>query len=211
MFLFRPVGYHELELIRQLEFKAFPPRLEIQPIFYPVLNEDYAIQIAKEWNTRDKSSGYVCYVTRFEVNDEYLSKFERKIVGAKVHEELWVPAEELDEFNSQIVGKIEVTQAFHSIEYIRLCRPSFSNYQWESQRSELMKLEWSLDNKIACHDHCELCTSYLCSDHPAATGNEWARAFVANHPNDYTLYLCPPCFRVLQEQYGLKETKVTEK
>ncbi len=112
MFLFRPVGLHELKLISDLKFKAFPPRLEIQPIFYPVLNEEYAIQIAKEWNTRDKASGYVGYVTRFEVDDEYVAKFERKIVGARVHEELWVPAEELEEFNSHIVGQIEIIHTF---------------------------------------------------------------------------------------------------
>lgn len=112
MFLFRPVGKFELNLVRDLEYKAFPPRLDIQPIFYPVLNEEYAIQIAKEWNTRDKASGYVGYVTRFEIDDEYGAKFDRRIVGSKMHEELWVPAEELEEFNSHIVGEIEVIHTF---------------------------------------------------------------------------------------------------
>ncbi len=112
MFLFRPIGMYELKLISDSKFKAFPPRLDIQPIFYPVLNEEYAIQIAKEWNTRDKASGYVGYVTRFEVDDNYVAKFERKIVGARMHEELWVPAEELTEFNSHIIGEIEVIHTF---------------------------------------------------------------------------------------------------
>lgn len=114
MTLYRPVGHFELELIRQLDFKAFPPRLEIQPIFYPVLNEEYAIYIAKEWNTTDKASGYTGYVTRFEVDDEYVSKFEIQVVGASIHEELWVPAEELEEFNSHIVGEIEIIHTFKS-------------------------------------------------------------------------------------------------
>lgn len=114
MTLYRPVGHFELELIRQLDFKSFPPRLEIQPIFYPVLNEEYAIYIAKEWNTTDKASGYIGYVTRFEVDDEYVSKFEVQVVGARIHEELWVPAEELDEFNSHILGEIEVIHVFQS-------------------------------------------------------------------------------------------------
>jgi hypothetical protein len=43
--LYRPVGQKELDLIRELEYRAFPPRLPEQPIFYPVLNQEYAAQI----------------------------------------------------------------------------------------------------------------------------------------------------------------------
>ncbi len=113
MILFRPVGLKELELIAQAGFQAFPPRLEIQPIFYPVLNFEYAAQIAREWNTKDPVSGFVGFVTEFEVADDYVSKFEVKVVGgARVHQELWVPAEELATFNAYIIGKIKVTASF---------------------------------------------------------------------------------------------------
>lgn len=113
MTLFRPVGLKELELIARLAWKAFPPRLAIQPIFYPVLNFEYAAQIAREWNTCDPVSGFCGFVTRFEIDDEYAARFDIQTVGgARVHQELWVPAEELDEFNSHIVGSIEVTAAF---------------------------------------------------------------------------------------------------
>ena len=47
MTLFRPVGVAELALIEEAGFRAFPPRLEIQPIFSPVLYFDYVAQIAK--------------------------------------------------------------------------------------------------------------------------------------------------------------------
>ena len=107
--LFRPVGPAELELIRAAGWKAFPPRLEEQPVFYPVLNQEYAAQIARDWNVRESGSGFV---TRFDVDAEYLEKFPRQVVGGSVHEELWVPAEELDEFNSKIVGLIEVVESF---------------------------------------------------------------------------------------------------
>jgi hypothetical protein len=33
-------------------------------------------------------------------------------VGGLVHKELWIPAENLKEFNRHIIGKIEVTQKF---------------------------------------------------------------------------------------------------
>ena len=109
--LFRPVGHKELELIQQTEFTAFPPRLPQQPIFYPVLNEEYAAQIAREWNARH-SVEKVGYVTRFRVRSIYLSKYEIQTVGGSVHQEYWIPAEELPEFNRNIVGRIEVVSEF---------------------------------------------------------------------------------------------------
>jgi len=105
--LFRPVGPAELALIEKSGWKAFPPRLPDQPIFYPVLNEGYAIQIARDWNVPASGSGYV---TRFEIDSAFVARYPKKIVGGRVHEELWVPAEELDEFNRHIVGVIEVTR-----------------------------------------------------------------------------------------------------
>lgn len=110
--LFRPVGQKELALIEESGYTAFPPRLEIQPIFYPVLNQEYATEIARDWNTKDPSSGFVGYVTRFNVRSDYLAQYEIKTVGTYVHEEYWIPAEELSEFNGNIIGKIEVIDTF---------------------------------------------------------------------------------------------------
>ncbi len=108
--LYRPVGPEELKKIEEAGWTKFPPRLLQQPIFYPVLNEEYAIQIARDWNVPASGSGFV---TKFEVNAEYLSKFERQVVGNEVQEELWVPAEELEEFNNNIIGLIDITKEFH--------------------------------------------------------------------------------------------------
>ena len=109
--LFRPVGPQELVLIEASGWRAFPPRLPDQPIFYPVLNEEYAASIAKNWNVRDGGSGYV---TRFAVESKYVARYPVQKVGTSVHLELWVPAEDLEAFNSHIVGKIEVIAEFHS-------------------------------------------------------------------------------------------------
>jgi hypothetical protein len=109
--LFRPVGRKELELIQASGFTAFPPRLPEQPIFYPVLNEEYATQIARDWNAkhnRDK----VGYVTRFHVRREYLKRYEIQTVGGSGHQEYWIQAEVLAEFNRNIIGKIEVVAEF---------------------------------------------------------------------------------------------------
>src|SRR5580693_463077 len=102
--LYRPTGEREMALIRESGWRAFPPRLPEQPIFYPVLNEAYATQIARDWNTRD---GGIGSVLRFEVESNYISKFPVQVAGSRVHREYWVPADELDTFNRQIVGTIE--------------------------------------------------------------------------------------------------------
>jgi hypothetical protein len=110
--LYRPVGQKELNLIAQDRFRSFPPRLESQPIFYPVLNEEYATFIAREWNTKDAASGFVGYVLRFAVRSEYLAQFEVQKVGSATALELWIPAERLAEFNENIVGQIEVISRY---------------------------------------------------------------------------------------------------
>lgn len=109
--LFRPVGTKELELIEQSSWREFPPRLPDQPIFYPVTNQQYAEMIARDWNVKynDDHRGYV---TRFAVKSEVANSYERRVVGGRECEELWVPAEELSAFNAAIVGTIEVVAKF---------------------------------------------------------------------------------------------------
>jgi hypothetical protein len=109
--LYRPVGASELRLIAESGYTAFPPRLPGQAIFYPVLNEEYATQIARDWNTKNPASP-AGYVTRFAVKTSYLSQFTIQKVGGALHLEYWIPAEKLEEFNQNIVGKIEVISEF---------------------------------------------------------------------------------------------------
>ena len=105
--LYRPVGSKELALIRESGFHSFPPRLPEQPIFYAVLNEEYATKIARDWNAKYNSEK-VGYVTRFRVRKDYLQQYEVQTVGGSIHQEYWIPADELEEFNRNIVGEIEV-------------------------------------------------------------------------------------------------------
>ncbi|MDJ1468425.1 hypothetical protein QNI19_10240 [Cytophagaceae bacterium DM2B3-1] len=107
--LYRPVAQKELDLIEQSGWTKFPPRLPEQPIFYPVLNLEYARQITVDWNVPAYGNGYV---TQFAVDAAYLKKFPVQNVGGKGYDELWIPAEELEEFNQHIVGKIEVVEQY---------------------------------------------------------------------------------------------------
>ena len=110
--LYRPVGPKELALIAASGFREFPPRLPEQPIFYPVLSEPYATQIARDWNTKDERSGFVGYVLRFKVNSSFLYNYEVHTAGSSEHREYWIPAVDLDQSNENIVGKIEVISEF---------------------------------------------------------------------------------------------------
>ena len=110
--LFRPTGPTELGLVRESGYKRWPPRLDWQPIFFPVLNEEHAVQIARDWNAKDPGTGHRGYVTRFRVRRSFLDRYEVHRVGARVHEEYWIPAKDLEKLNDNIVGVIEVIAEF---------------------------------------------------------------------------------------------------
>jgi tetratricopeptide (TPR) repeat protein len=109
MILYRPVGLQELELIYDSGMKVFPARLPNQPIFYPVLQLEYARQVASGWNA--KSGQSAGYVTQFKVDDHYIDQFEVHKVGGSQYQEYWIPEEDLEEFNKQIIGHIKVLEA----------------------------------------------------------------------------------------------------
>ena len=107
--LYRPVGPEELAELRATGFLRWPPRLPQQPIFYPVTNEDYAVEIASGWNVKDSGSGFV---TRFHVKADFMARFTVQRVGASHHTEWWIPADMLEELNDNIVGTIDVIRSF---------------------------------------------------------------------------------------------------
>ncbi|CAN5564414.1 hypothetical protein BH09PLA1_BH09PLA1_28220 [soil metagenome] len=113
MILYRPVGLKELELVAASGWREFPPRLSWQPIFYPVLSHEYARKICADWNAKQAESGRAGFVTRFAVDDAFASRYPVQEVGGRACRELWVPAEELAEFNRHIVGSIVVIESIY--------------------------------------------------------------------------------------------------
>jgi hypothetical protein len=110
--LWRPVGPEELELVKQLAWRSFPPRLPEQPIFYPVCSEDYACEIAKQWNARNGKQGIVL---EFDVDADFLSRYEVRLAGGTKRAEYQIPAEDLPAFNAAIVGEIRVLRVFDPV------------------------------------------------------------------------------------------------
>ena len=111
--LFRPVGQKELDLIHDSGFRAFPPRLFFQPIFYPVLTEEYAAGIARNWNLEGRGVGVRRPRDEVRRQDGLLAPVrrpDRRQLGPS--RQYWIPAERLAEFNENIVGLIEVVAEF---------------------------------------------------------------------------------------------------
>ena len=108
--LWRPTGPEELALVEASGWREWPPRLPWQPIFYPVLNEDYATKIARDWNVKHSGSGYV---TRFRVRRSFLHRYDIHQVGGRTILEYWIPAEDLGELNANIIGLIELVAEYH--------------------------------------------------------------------------------------------------
>ncbi|MGK3968621.1 hypothetical protein WMF01_56995 [Sorangium sp. So ce1667] len=124
MILYRPVGLEELLLVYRSSMREFPPRLQEQPIFYPVLTVDYARQIARQWNT---ASGFqVGYVTEFDVDDNYAVNFPVRQAGSILHTELWVPATSLVDFNSHISGPVRLVDAYFGATFSGIVPAAFS-------------------------------------------------------------------------------------
>jgi GNAT superfamily N-acetyltransferase len=123
MILFRPTGLSELKLVASLGWRAWPPRLPDQPIFYPVLSLEYARRIARDWNAMDGFSGFVGFVTSFHLQDEFARRYPVQLAGGRTHEELWVPSAELDEFNAHIVGSITVLEAHPGPSFVGFIDP----------------------------------------------------------------------------------------
>ena len=106
--LWRPVGPAELRLLEENNWEAWPARLPEQPIFYPVLNRDYATRIARDWNVKHDGAGFV---TEFDVASSFLDGYEVHQVGGRTILEYWIPAEDLDRFDGHIVGSIRLVDS----------------------------------------------------------------------------------------------------
>ncbi len=107
--LYRPIGPEERDLLACSEFRRWPARLLEQPFFYPVANEEYAWEIARNWNVPQKGAGFV---TRFRVRKSFMKRYPLRQVGGKRHQEWWIPAAELEELNDNVVGIIEIIGEF---------------------------------------------------------------------------------------------------
>ena len=104
--LYRPINLEELILIEESFWKRIPIRLGgWQPILYVVSNLEYAEEILTKWYIPSGIDGYIICC---EVNSEFLSKYNVENADGKIHNEYWIPADDVDEFNNNLIGYIQV-------------------------------------------------------------------------------------------------------
>ena len=109
MRLFRSTGVAELRLVRDLDWRAWPPRLPEQSIFCPVMTFAYAERIARDWSAVDDAWGFV---TPSDVAGDMAARHPIQEAGGRAHSELWVLAKDLAAFDRAIVGRIDVVAAY---------------------------------------------------------------------------------------------------
>jgi hypothetical protein len=51
------------------------------------LKKCYAVQIARDWNTRGGGTGYVL---RFQIETDYVAKYPIQTTDGRVHREYWI-------------------------------------------------------------------------------------------------------------------------
>jgi hypothetical protein len=142
--LYRPVGLGEAVRILDAGSLGFPPRRPEQPIFYPVLNREYAEQIAQRWNASNASTGYAGFVTQFLLDRTYAAQFTPHVVGSAIHSEYWVPAEQLAEFNEHLLGSIVFVSAHYGDGYVGPT-PRPTHLKGLAAREQLPRLERILE------------------------------------------------------------------
>lgn len=147
----------ELRLVYEAGMKGFPPRKPEQPIFYPVLNLEYANEIAKRWNAESQSASG--YVAKFNLDDTYAGRFEPQKVGGSHHVELWVPAEELSRFNEHILPPILIVSA-HFGENFKGCIPDQFGLRGKDATAQFVALARTLDYS-AMDFRCEISANHL--------------------------------------------------
>ena len=69
-------------------------------------------KLLKNGIQRDEFGNYLGIVTCFDVSKDIIDKYPVQNVGARNHNEIWVPAEELEKFNQSIIGPIKVLKIF---------------------------------------------------------------------------------------------------
>jgi hypothetical protein len=106
--LYRPIDVREMALVQDADWRAFPPRSRGQPNLCPLPNQADAAQLARDWKVKAGGAGFV---TRFAVNAAYLRELQAQS-EADARLDYWIAREELPRFNENIVGKIEVIEAF---------------------------------------------------------------------------------------------------
>ncbi len=121
MKLWRPIGEQELGKIEASGMRAFPVTTRHEPIFFPVHSFEYADKIARSWNSVEEDYQFLKFIVMFSLTDKFLARYATQSACEGRYVEYWIPPEDLDEVNENIIGQIEVVAEYKKAS--RISRP----------------------------------------------------------------------------------------
>jgi len=109
--LYKSLSPQQLVQVENSGWRRFAADGSKQRVFYPKVYLSYAEQIARQWDAVQFERGFV---VSFKICAEVLHRYEIQTVAYEEHLEYRVPIAELEFFNQQIMGKIELVSSFCS-------------------------------------------------------------------------------------------------
>ena len=106
-----------------------------------IINLEYALKIARDWNTKNKNSGYAGFVTEIEVSESFIDNYTVQCVGKKNDLEYWIPANQINIFNRSIKGQIKIKDAFFGMNYIDISPLGVSGFEEKLPMKQIELLE----------------------------------------------------------------------
>lgn len=141
MKLYRPVGLYEMSKILDLKGEEFPKEFFNHSLCRVIVNLDYALKVARDWNAKDRNSGYAGFVIEFEVNKSFIDNYTVQCVGKNNGLEYLIPANQISIFNYNIKGKIKIQDAFFGDDYIGINPLAVTGFKEKSPLKQIELLE----------------------------------------------------------------------
>ena len=109
--LYSPVSPSQLAKIINADWQQFFLHSDGQRFFFPKLHASFAEMLARQWEAKVHSAGYVVC---FDIQRPFIDRFSLETVAYQEHFEYRIPANVLDQFNRAIWGNIRLLSAFES-------------------------------------------------------------------------------------------------
>lgn len=110
--LYAPVSPHQLAKVINAGWQDFFPCSDEQKYFFPKLHRGFAEMLARQWEARVYSAGYVVCL---DVRYAFINQFPLETVAYEEHLEYRIPSHFLDQFNQSLVSKIQLLSAFEGV------------------------------------------------------------------------------------------------
>jgi len=110
--LYAPVSPHQLAKVINTGWQDFFLCSDEQKYFFPKLHQGFAEMLARQWEAKVYSAGYVVCL---DIRCAFINQFPLETVAYEEHLEYRIPSNFLDQFNQSLVSKIQLLSAFEGV------------------------------------------------------------------------------------------------